>query len=114
MTDSAADKFFAAARPHRGIITVCVIAASLLQVLDSTIANVALPHMQGSLSATTDQISWVLTSYLIAAAIVMPPSRGWPAASGAAALSWYRWPALPWDPCSAAPRRRWSRWSFIG
>jgi len=72
MTDSTAEKFFAAARPHRGIITICMIAAALLQVLDATIANVALPHMQGSLSAATDQISWVLTSYLISAAIVMP------------------------------------------
>jgi DHA2 family multidrug resistance protein len=45
-------------------------------VLDATIANVALPHMQGSLSASTDQISWVLTSYLIASAIVMP-AIGW-------------------------------------
>jgi DHA2 family multidrug resistance protein len=72
MTDSSAEAFFAAARPHRGIITICMIAAALLQVLDATIANVALPHMQGSLSAATDQISWVLTSYLISAAIVMP------------------------------------------
>jgi DHA2 family multidrug resistance protein len=76
MTDGAAQDFFAAARPHRGVITACFIAASLLQVLDATIANVALPHMQGSLSASTDQISWVLTSYLIASAIVMP-AIGW-------------------------------------
>lgn len=54
------------------MIMACVIAAALLQVLDSTIANVALPHMQGELSTTTDQISWVLTSYLIASAIMMP------------------------------------------
>jgi len=68
--------FATAARPYRGMITVCMVAAPLLQTLDSTIANVALPHMQGSLSATTDQISWVLTSYLIAAAIVTP-AIGW-------------------------------------
>jgi len=68
--------FFTAARPHRGMIAVCMVAAPLLQTLDSTIANVALPHMQGALSATTDQISWVLTSYLIAAAIVTP-AIGW-------------------------------------
>jgi DHA2 family multidrug resistance protein len=43
-----------------------------MQALDTTIANVALPHMQGSLSATQDQISWVLTSYIVAAAITMP------------------------------------------
>jgi len=76
MSEGVAQDFFAAARPHRGIITACFIAASLLQVLDSTIANVALPHMQGSLSASTDQISWVLTSYLISSAIVMP-AIGW-------------------------------------
>jgi MFS transporter, DHA2 family, multidrug resistance protein len=70
------DDFAAAARPHRRMITVCMIAAALLQTLDATIANVALPHLQGALSATTDQISWVLTSYLIAAAIVTP-AIGW-------------------------------------
>jgi DHA2 family multidrug resistance protein len=68
--------FATAARPYRGIITVCIIAAALLQTLDATVANVALPHIQGSLSATTDQVSWVLTSYLIAAAI-MTPAIGW-------------------------------------
>lgn len=46
--------------------------AIIMQVLDSTIANVALPHMKGSLSATQDQITWVLTSYIVAAAIGMP------------------------------------------
>jgi DHA2 family multidrug resistance protein len=46
--------------------------ATIMQALDTTIANVALPHMQGSLGATYDQISWVLTSYIVAAAIVMP------------------------------------------
>ena len=46
--------------------------ATLMQALDTTIANVALPNMQGSLSATQDQISWVLTSYIVAAAIATP------------------------------------------
>src|SRR4051812_9119557 len=46
--------------------------ATLIQVLDTTIVNVALPHMAGELGATTDQISWVLTSYLVSSAIVMP------------------------------------------
>ena len=72
---TAAD-FATAARPRRRVITACVVLAALLQTLDSTIANVALPHMQGTLSATSDQISWVLTSYLIAAAI-MTPAVGW-------------------------------------
>ena len=57
-----------------GAITVCVILATLMQALDSTIANVALPHMQGSVSASQDQINWVLTSYIAAAAIMTPPT----------------------------------------
>jgi MFS transporter, DHA2 family, multidrug resistance protein len=57
---------------NRAAITVLVIAASLMQALDTTIANVALPYMQGSVSATQDQIAWVLTSYLVAAAIMTP------------------------------------------
>lgn len=56
----------------RAAITICVMLATLMQALDTTIANVALPHMQGSLSATGDQINWVLTSYIVAAAIVIP------------------------------------------
>jgi MFS transporter, DHA2 family, multidrug resistance protein len=58
--------------PHRGIITLCVMLATIMQALDTTIANVALPYMQGSLSATLDQINWVLTSYIVAAAIMTP------------------------------------------
>jgi len=50
--------------------------ASIMQALDNTIANVALPHIQGSLSSTQDQMSWVLTSYIVAAAI-MTPLSGW-------------------------------------
>ncbi|HVB66241.1 MAG TPA: DHA2 family efflux MFS transporter permease subunit [Acetobacteraceae bacterium] len=65
--------------PHRGIITVCVIGATLVQALDQTIANVALPYMQGSFSASFDEITWVLTSYIIAAAIMTAPV-GWFAA----------------------------------
>ena len=50
--------------------------ATLMQALDSTIANVALPYMQGSMSASADEITWVLTSYVIAAAIMTAPV-GW-------------------------------------
>src|SRR4051812_33023305 len=50
--------------------------STIMQALDTTIVNVALPHMEGSLGATQDQISWVLTSYIIAAAIVTP-TTGW-------------------------------------
>jgi len=61
---------------QRLIVTVGVMAAVLLQVLDTTIANVALPHMQASLGATQESINWVLTSYIIASAIALPMS-GW-------------------------------------
>ena len=60
--------------PNRGWITVCVILATLMQALDTTIANVALPYMQGTVSASQDQIDWVLTSYIVAAAIMTPPT----------------------------------------
>lgn len=61
---------------QRLIVTVGVMMAVLLQVLDTTIANVALPHMAADLSATQDQINWVLTSYIVASAIALPIS-GW-------------------------------------
>src|SRR5689334_4684227 len=64
---------------NRAAITICVMLATIMQALDTTIANVALPYMQGSLSATLDQINWVLTSYIVAAAIMTPPT-GWLAA----------------------------------
>jgi MFS transporter, DHA2 family, multidrug resistance protein len=61
---------------HRTLITVSVMLASIMSALDTTIANVALPRIQGSVSATQDQITWVLTSYIVAAAI-MTPLSGW-------------------------------------
>jgi DHA2 family multidrug resistance protein len=64
---------------HRLIVVGCTMVATLMQALDNTIANVALPHMQGTLSASRDQITWVLTSYVIAAAIMTAPV-GWLAA----------------------------------
>ncbi|MFI4928011.1 MAG: DHA2 family efflux MFS transporter permease subunit, partial [Burkholderiales bacterium] len=62
--------------PHRGMITIAIMLATIMQALDTTIANVALPHMQGSLQASQDQITWVLTSYIVAAAIALPLT-GW-------------------------------------
>ena len=62
--------------PKRPLLVASVMLATLMQALDTTIANVALPDMQGSLSATQDQVSWVLTSYIVAAAI-MTPVTGW-------------------------------------
>ena len=61
------------------LVTFGTMLATIMQALDTTIANVALPHMQGSFSATLDQIAWVLTSYIVAAAIMTPPT-GWLAA----------------------------------
>jgi MFS transporter, DHA2 family, multidrug resistance protein len=61
---------------NRGAITASIMLATIMQALDTTIANVALPHIQGSLSAAQDQITWVLTSYIVAAAI-MTPLTGW-------------------------------------
>ncbi|MDT8429200.1 MAG: DHA2 family efflux MFS transporter permease subunit [Pseudomonadales bacterium] len=60
--------------PFRGLITVSIMLATIMQVLDTTIANVALPHMQGSLTATQEQITWVLTSYIVASAIMTLPT----------------------------------------
>lgn len=61
---------------HRGMITLAIMLATIMQALDTTIANVALPYMQGSLQASQDQITWVLTSYIVAAAIATPLT-GW-------------------------------------
>ncbi|TDN61754.1 DHA2 family efflux MFS transporter permease subunit [Paraburkholderia sp. BL10I2N1] len=61
---------------NRSMITISIMLATLMQTLDSTIANVALPHMQGALSASQDEITWVLTSYIVAAAIATPLT-GW-------------------------------------
>ncbi len=58
------------------LLTLGIMTASLLQVLDTTIANVAIPHMRSQLGATADEISWVLTSYIVAMAVAMPIT-GW-------------------------------------
>jgi DHA2 family multidrug resistance protein len=61
---------------NRVAITVSIMLATVMNSLDTTIANVALPHMQGSVSASPEQITWVLTSYIVSAAI-MTPLSGW-------------------------------------
>jgi len=68
MSTSAAGK----ANTQRRFVTLSVMLATIMTALDTTIANVSLPHMQGTMGATQDQIAWVLTSYIVAAAIVMP------------------------------------------
>jgi DHA2 family multidrug resistance protein len=70
-TSATAEEF-----PHRGLITISIMLATVMQVLDTTIANVALPSMVGDLGASQDTINWVLTSYIVAAAI-MTPVTGW-------------------------------------
>ena len=62
--------------PNRGMITVSIMLANIMQGIDNTILNVALPHVQGSLSASQDQIAWALTSYIVCAAVMMPLT-GW-------------------------------------
>ena len=64
---------------NRPMITLAVMTSTLMIVLDTTIANVALPHMQGSLNASQDQVTWILTSYIVASAI-LTPLTGWLAA----------------------------------
>src|ERR1700751_3710292 len=61
---------------RKWIIAVSVILCTILEVLDSSIVNVALPHMQGSFSATVDEVTWVVTTYLVAAGIMIP-TTGW-------------------------------------
>jgi DHA2 family multidrug resistance protein len=74
MTTTAASSAVPGLR--RNMVTICAMTATIMQALDTTIANVALPYMQGSLSASQDQINWVLTSYIVAAAIMTAPV-GW-------------------------------------
>ena len=87
---------------NRGMITASIMLATIMQGVDNTIANVALPHIQGSLSAAQDQIAWVLTSYIVAVAI-MTPLTGWLA--GRLGIKYVpRWRGSP-SPrrCAAAP-----------
>jgi DHA2 family multidrug resistance protein len=58
--------------PHRWFIIAAVMLSTIMEILDTTIVNVSLPHMMGALNADRDQISWVITSYIVAAGILMP------------------------------------------
>ena len=64
-------------------IALTVTLATFMEVLDSSIANVALPHIAGSLGASQDEATWVLTSYLVANAVILPASAYQPPSSGA-------------------------------
>jgi DHA2 family multidrug resistance protein len=78
MSAASANPADVAATPveQRGLLTIAVMLATIMQILDTTIANVALPHMQTSLGATADTVTWVLTSYIVASAIAIPVT-GW-------------------------------------
>jgi MFS family permease len=94
--------------PNRGMITISIMLANIMQGVDNTILNVALPHVQGSLSASLDQIAWALTSYIVCAAIMMPLT-GWLA--GRSASPWPLRCAVPPEvsvsSCSFVPCRAW-------
>src|ERR1700758_4751494 len=74
MTTTAAAEPAGMTSATRLVVTVCTVMATLMQSLDSTIANVALPYMQGTMSASEEEINWVLTSYIVAAAIMTAPT----------------------------------------
>jgi DHA2 family multidrug resistance protein len=61
---------------NKWLITITVMLPAIMEIVDTSVANVALPHMQGSLNAGTDEVTWVLTSYLVSNAIVLPMT-GW-------------------------------------
>ena len=70
------ESFGADAASHKWLITLAVMLGTTLEVLDSSIVNVALPHLQGAFSANLDEIAWVVTSYLVANGIMIPMT-GW-------------------------------------
>ncbi len=61
---------------NKWLITITVMLPAIMEIIDTSVANVALPHMQGSLNAGTDEVAWVLTSYLVSNAVVLPMT-GW-------------------------------------
>jgi MFS transporter, DHA2 family, multidrug resistance protein len=61
---------------NKWLITITVMLPAIMEIVDTSVANVALPHMQGSLNAGTDEVTWVLTSYLVSNAVVLPMT-GW-------------------------------------
>src|SRR5664280_3022304 len=81
MADSPTSRPSSAPAPWRPthnpwLIAVAVMAATFMEILDTSVANVSLPHIAGNLSATTEEATWVLTSYLVSNAIVLPMT-GW-------------------------------------
>src|SRR5499433_2978571 len=72
------DQQLSPAIPHINpwLVAIAVMSSTFMEVLDTTVVNVSLPHIAGSLSATTDEATWALTSYLVANAIILPMT-GW-------------------------------------
>src|SRR5258708_33827956 len=62
--------------PHKWLVALAVMLGATLEVLDTSIVNVSLPHMQGSFSASRDEVTWILTSYIVANGIMIPLT-GW-------------------------------------
>ncbi|MGA3102814.1 MAG: hypothetical protein ABSD61_13210, partial [Terracidiphilus sp.] len=58
--------------PHRWMTAIAVMSCAVMQLLDTSVVNVSLPHIAGSLSSSVDEATWVLTSYLVANAIILP------------------------------------------
>ena len=92
---------------RRGPITVTVMLASTIYALDWTIASVALPHMQGTFSVTQEQISWVITSYILLSAVMLP-ATSWLAVLGALTFM----PRTP--PNAAALTFDWKGFFYLG
>jgi DHA2 family multidrug resistance protein len=65
-----------AVKAQRWIVAIAVMSSAVLEVLDTSVVNVSLPHIAGSLSSTVEEATWVLTSYIVANAIVLPVT-GW-------------------------------------
>ena len=65
-----------AGAPHKWLVAIAVMQGATLEILDSSIVNVCLPHMQGSFSASVDEVTWVITSYIVANGIMIPLT-GW-------------------------------------
>src|SRR6202034_1853541 len=61
---------------HKWLVALAVMLGATLEVLDTSIVNVSLPHMQGSFSASVDEVTWILTSYIVANGIMIPLT-GW-------------------------------------
>jgi DHA2 family multidrug resistance protein len=61
---------------HKALLTAAIMSAMIMQILDTTIVNVALPHMRAALGASDETIGWVLTSYILASAVAIPIT-GW-------------------------------------